>query len=86
MRYGVHRDPARSGRRGVARRAHRHLAVSRQYNHVQPGFEPEEVAALLRDAGLTVDHCSVTTRERRAPHFEVVTAYARRPAVGETSR
>jgi len=34
---------------------------------------------LLEKAGLTVEQCAVTSREKRAPQFEVVTAFARKP-------
>lgn len=60
-------------------RTHRHAAVARQYDHVHSGFEPEAVDELLVRAGLAVEHCAVTVRERRAPHLQVITAYARRP-------
>lgn len=48
------------------------------YDHVQYGFSVESVAQMVRDAGLEPSLCEVTHRERRAPHFEVVTVHARK--------
>jgi hypothetical protein len=33
---------------------------------------------MLQKAGLAVEACAITSRERRAPYFQVVTAYARK--------
>jgi SAM-dependent methyltransferase len=60
--------------------AHRHADVTAAYGHVHAGFEPATLRAVLRRAGLEVDRCEVTSRERREPHFNVLTAFARRPA------
>lgn len=60
-------------------RRHRHRATAERFNHVQPGFEPDVLAGWLRENALIVDQCRVTSREKRAPHFEVVTVHARRP-------
>jgi ubiquinone/menaquinone biosynthesis C-methylase UbiE len=59
---------------------HGHAEVTAAYGHVHAGFEPATLRAMLRRAGLEVDRCEVTSRERREPHFQVVTAFARRPA------
>ena len=40
---------------------------------------PDELSALLSAAGFVVHSCAVTSRERRPPHFEVLTAHATRP-------
>jgi SAM-dependent methyltransferase len=60
--------------------AHRHLDVTEGYGHVAAGFTPTEVRRMLERAGLTVEQCAVTSRERRAPFFEVVTAFATKPS------
>ena len=60
-------------------RRHRHGGIAERFNHVQPGFEPDVLAGWLRENALIVDQCRVTSREKRAPHFEVVTVHARRP-------
>lgn len=62
--------------------AHDHQAITDRYGHVNPGFEPEALAGILAGAGLEVDRCEVTSRERRSPHFRVVTAFARKSSPG----
>jgi SAM-dependent methyltransferase len=59
--------------------AHEHLEVTAAYGHVTPGFKPAEIRKLLEKAGLAVEQCAVTSREKRAPQFEVVTAFAEKP-------
>ncbi len=63
---------------GVTLGAHRHEDVS-AYGHVNRGFLPKRLDRMLRDAGLIVERCVVTSREQRPPHFEVITFHARRP-------
>ncbi len=58
--------------------AHRHLEQTATYGHVHPGFAPAALRRMLTTAGLVVDACDVTSRERRQPHFEVITAFATR--------
>jgi ubiquinone/menaquinone biosynthesis C-methylase UbiE len=53
---------------------HAHAAVTRAYGHVRAGFSPAALKKTMRAAGLSVDSCAITSRERRKPHFEVVTA------------
>lgn len=60
-------------------RAHGHDSVARDYNHLQLGFVPERLAQLFTDAGLKVELCRVTSTERRAPHFQVLTVHAHQP-------
>ncbi len=60
---------------------HEHLDVTSPYGHVHPGFRPKKLASSLEKAGLVVHQCAVTSRERREPGFEVVTALAEKPAV-----
>jgi ArsR family transcriptional regulator len=55
---------------------HEHLDVTRAYGHAHAGFSPAAVRRLLGKAGLAVEACDVTSRERRAPYFQVVTAFA----------
>jgi len=56
--------------------AHSHREVTAAYGHVQPGFDVGELRRWLRQAGLRVVECHVTSRERTKPYFEVVTAFA----------
>lgn len=58
--------------------AHRHEGATRPFNHVQLGFEPAALRGELEAAGFEVTLCGPTQREKRAPHFEVVTVHARR--------
>jgi DNA-binding transcriptional ArsR family regulator len=55
---------------------HEHLDVTSAYGHVHAGFSPAAVKRLLGKAGLATEICDVTSRERRAPYFQVVTAFA----------
>ena len=59
--------------------SHAHDAVAAAYDHLQPGFQPARLLALFERAGCEVSFSEVTSRERRPPHFEVVTLYASRP-------
>ncbi len=63
----------------VALAAHRHTRVAESYGHLQHGFAPATLRRALEAQGLEVTLCDVTSRERRAPHFEIVTAHAARP-------
>ncbi len=63
----------------VVLKAHRHTAVAKSYNHVQLGFEPSALRKLFEGAGFKVTFCEVTSREKRPPHFGVLTLYAERP-------
>ncbi len=57
---------------------HAHMDVASAYHHVQAGFAPRQLRGWLEDAGLTVELCEVTSRERQPPYFQVVTAHARK--------
>lgn len=64
---------------GVTLKTHRHKDFVAEYNHVRLGFQPGKLAAMFERAGLEVETCAVTSREKRAPHLEVITVVARRP-------
>lgn len=57
---------------------HAHMEVTGAYGHLHPGFAPAAVRRMMQKAGLEVEACAVTSRERRTPYFQVVTAYARK--------
>ncbi len=57
---------------------HRHEAAVKPYDHANLGFSVGQLKKLCVNAGLTVDRCQVTSREPRAPHFEVITLAASR--------
>ncbi len=62
----------------VSLAAHDHRDAVARYDHLQLGFEPAALRGMLVDAGFDVRACAPTQRERRAPHFEVITAHATR--------
>jgi SAM-dependent methyltransferase len=62
---------------------HGHAGLAAEYGHVQRGFRPATIRRALQRAGLAVEHCEVTSRERREPHLNVVTALARKPGGAE---
>jgi ArsR family transcriptional regulator len=65
---------------------HEHVEVSSAYHHVNGGFAPERLRALLERAGFELSLCEVSSRERRKPYFQVVTAFARRPDAAPAKR
>jgi SAM-dependent methyltransferase len=62
----------------VTLRSHRHPDVTAAYGHVHAGFSEPLLRRMVADAGLVVDRCAVTSRERRSPRFEVVSLFARK--------
>jgi DNA-binding transcriptional ArsR family regulator/protein-L-isoaspartate O-methyltransferase len=58
--------------------AHDHADLAAVYHHKQLGFAPAAVRRLLQNAGFAVESCSVTSRERRPPRLQVVTAFGKR--------
>ncbi|MBI4820972.1 MAG: metalloregulator ArsR/SmtB family transcription factor [Deltaproteobacteria bacterium] len=64
---------------GAALAAHGHREAVAPYGHLNCGFEPETLESSLKRAGLVVELCKVTSRERRPPHFEVITLRAKKP-------
>jgi ArsR family transcriptional regulator len=65
---------------------HSHQAVTAGYGHLQPGYSPAELRQLLEQAGLSVVSSDVTSREKRKPYFEVVSAFARAGVESQGSR
>jgi DNA-binding transcriptional ArsR family regulator/protein-L-isoaspartate O-methyltransferase len=62
----------------LARHAHR--GAVEPFDHRNLGFRAEELRGLAQKAGLKVLNCECITRERRPPHFEVLSLLARKPA------
>lgn len=58
---------------------HPHSGAAQRYGHLQPGFDPAKLRGELERCGLDVSLCEVTSRERRAPNYEVITVHATRP-------
>lgn len=59
--------------------AHDHPDRTAAFGHRHPGFAPAALEQLLIGAGLEPLQCAITSRERKKPHFEVVTALAIQP-------
>jgi ArsR family transcriptional regulator len=51
---------------------HEHRAVVEAYGHVNLGFGEKELRRFAEKAGLGVTSLETVTRERRPPHFEVI--------------
>lgn len=58
---------------------HAHRTTVEPFEHRNLGFTVDELAGFARDAGLEVLACERLTRERRPPHFEVLSLLARKP-------
>ena len=58
---------------------HEHQAAVTPYGHVNLGFSEKELRRYAAKAGLVVGVCEVVTREKRPPHFAVITLLARKP-------
>ena len=60
--------------------AHDHADVAAAYRDVHAGFSLAQIRKMLQKACLAVDLCEITCREKRPPHFQVVTAFAQKRA------
>jgi len=58
---------------------HEHKAVVETYGHVNLGFPAKELRRFAEKAGLDVTSLETVTRERRPPHFEVISLIAHKP-------
>jgi ArsR family transcriptional regulator len=58
---------------------HDHRAAVEPFNHRNLGFRSEQLDAFAKTAGLDVLSCNRLSRERKAPHFEVISLLARKP-------
>jgi SAM-dependent methyltransferase len=58
---------------------HEHAEVAQSYGHKNAGFAPANLRDLARAARLEVELAEITSRERRAPHFEIVSLFATKP-------
>lgn len=59
--------------------AHDHHEVTGGFGHLVPGFDPAALRGWLEAAGLDVERCEITSRERRQPRFHVISAFAEKP-------
>lgn len=58
---------------------HAHRKAVEPFDHRNLGFTTSELSKLAKAAGLQVLRSELSCRERRAPHFEVITLLARKP-------
>ncbi len=58
--------------------AHEATEVSAQYGELHAGFAPARLKRMLQKAGLEVERCDVTSREKRLPYFRIVSAFAKK--------
>lgn len=58
---------------------HEHRAVVEAYGHVNLGFAEKELRRFIERAGLAVASSETVTREKRPPHFEVISLIGTRP-------
>ncbi|MDG2537565.1 metalloregulator ArsR/SmtB family transcription factor [Dyella jiangningensis] len=57
---------------------HDHRAVVEPFDHRNLGFSSSELGGFASSAGLEVISCTRLSRERKAPHFEVISLLARK--------
>lgn len=58
---------------------HEHKAAVEAYGHVNLGFSDKELRKFVDKAGLQVSSLETVTREKRPPHFEVISLIANKP-------
>lgn len=58
---------------------HEHRSVVEAYSHVNLGFSEKELRKFAEKAGLSIANCETVTRERRPPHFEVISLTGVKP-------
>ena len=58
---------------------HEHRSAVQAFGHVNLGFSARELRKFAEKAGLAVGNVLSVTRERRPPHFEVISLIATRP-------
>lgn len=58
---------------------HEHSVAVEAYGHVNLGFSEKELRRFVTKAGLEVVNCGTVTREKRPPHFEVISLIGVKP-------
>jgi len=58
---------------------HEHRSAVEAYGHVNLGFSVKELRKFAEKAGLAVSSLETVTREKRPPHFEVISLIATKP-------
>ncbi len=62
---------------------HEHSGVVQTYSHVNLGFSDKELRKFAEKAGLDIQTSDIVTREKRPPHFEVVSLIGTKPIGAE---
>lgn len=57
---------------------HDHHATVAAYDHVNLGFDIDQLSTWIADAGLDVLNCAISAREPQPPYFRVITASAKK--------
>ena len=58
---------------------HEHRSAVEAYGHVNLGFNERELRRFVDKAGLVLQSLNTVTREKRPPHFEVISLIAAKP-------
>lgn len=58
---------------------HAHATAAQPFGHVNLGFTVKELQKFVEKAGLRGDRAASVTRERRPPHFEVISLIGTKP-------
>lgn len=58
---------------------HEHRAAVEAYGHANLGFTDKELRRFVDKAGLVLQTSETVTREKRPPHFEVISLIAKKP-------
>jgi ArsR family transcriptional regulator len=58
---------------------HAHKSAVGPYGHENLGFNQKELIRFAEKAGLKIKQCEIVSRERRAPHFEIIMLLAVKP-------
>lgn len=58
---------------------HEHRNAVEAYGHQNLGFAEKELRRFAEKAGLSIASCETVTRERRPPHFEVISLLGAKP-------
>jgi DNA-binding transcriptional ArsR family regulator/protein-L-isoaspartate O-methyltransferase len=58
---------------------HPHRAAVEAYGHVNLGFADKDLRVFVQQAGLQIATSETVTREKRPPHFEVISIIGRKP-------
>lgn len=59
--------------------SHEHKATVAAYDHVNLGFEVDQIRCWLQQIGLSIRDCDLRSRETQPPYFRLITASAGKP-------